>query len=317
VTLDMSAATPIKMWFDGVQSSTTGTQPVGTVPDNAFDVRIGQRNGGEFFDGKLYQFAFFSGYAPSISEVYDSVRGQPKDVANITGLHSLLYPDSSVTADYVRGTAWTNNNTVVTSTDYPTNYGQELLVSAYTPATRTLTHDTCRFATTSVPFRLDMSGAISVAINDLTYEGRYLGVTISDGDNGAGYIEAGYLTAGDYLQPDYDVNFGYSIGFQDGSQIYVTESQSMRVNIKNKFRTLQNATFSFLSEDEARGAMFNVLATTGTSKPIVFLPFYENSFRTYTDSIFGYVMEPPRITQVRTAYNGRSYETTFGIRENI
>lgn len=76
----------------------------------------------QFTDGLIYQPAFYSGTIPNIEDIYNSSTGLVKDVRGITGLFSLLHTTAASTLedDEVIATNWTNNNTVIKSTDIPT-----------------------------------------------------------------------------------------------------------------------------------------------------------------------------------------------------
>lgn len=112
----------MRIWFDGVEVTvfTTDTAPTAAIYSSSATVRVGFRSGAQYFDGLIYQSAFFSGYLPGIAEVYNA--GLPKSVIAISGLWSVLDVEGEqVTHDGVLGaSAWTNNNTVSASTTIPT-----------------------------------------------------------------------------------------------------------------------------------------------------------------------------------------------------
>ena len=123
---DSANATPgdrMRLWHDGAEITVfdTDTNPTAAIQDSASTVVIGSDSAGttNFFNGKLYQAAFFSGSLPDISEVFNA--GAAKDVTGLAGLHSLLNTDSVIALedDFVLATNWTNNGGVAKSTDIP------------------------------------------------------------------------------------------------------------------------------------------------------------------------------------------------------
>lgn len=123
---DAANGTPgdrMRLWHDGVEITVfdTDNNPTAAVQDSASTVVIGSDSAGagNFFNGKLYQAAFFSGALPDISEVFNA--GAAKDVTSLTGLYSLLNTDDVVALedDFVLTTDWINNGGVAKSTDIP------------------------------------------------------------------------------------------------------------------------------------------------------------------------------------------------------
>ncbi len=113
----------MRMWVDGteVTSFDTDTEPSSSVYNAAgtANVILGSRAGNDYFNGLMYQAAFFSGNLPTISQVYNV--GAALDVKGISGLWSLLHTmdTGNLEDDHVITTDWTNNNTVTKSTTIP------------------------------------------------------------------------------------------------------------------------------------------------------------------------------------------------------
>lgn len=112
----------MRIWHDGseITSFATRVNPSSAVvstPSN--DVDIGGIDGANILTGNIYQPAFFSGFLPDISMVYNS--GHPLDVTSVQNLWSLLNTNASdaLTKDYILTPSWTNAN-VTKSTDIPT-----------------------------------------------------------------------------------------------------------------------------------------------------------------------------------------------------
>jgi hypothetical protein len=115
-----TAGDRMKMWVDGseVTAFDTDTNPTEAANTNAHPVYYGARVATSYYDGLIYQAAFFSGTLPDISTLYDA--GSPLSVDGMTGLWSVLdVAGDDVTSDGVLAAAWTNTNTVVASATIP------------------------------------------------------------------------------------------------------------------------------------------------------------------------------------------------------
>jgi hypothetical protein len=196
-----------------------------------------------------------------------------------------------------------------------TGSGQERSVASYAAGTRTITVDTAWSTPpdSTSQFEIDLSEAISVTENDDTYLGAYLRIDIEDNAQEASYLEAGRLMAGDYFKPGIDID-PPSYGFVDPSERFKSYGQNTWLNRRNKYR-VADFSFGYLTETEAKVDMFNLAAVAGASQPIVYIPFLENSFRAYTDTIYGLLSAPPRIEQVRKDYTHTSYRVSLSIEE--
>lgn len=117
-----TAGDRMRMWNDGVEvtSPDIDTNPSTAIFDSTGPILIGGDTSNlGYFDGLIYQLAFFSGSLPAIGTVYNA--GHPMDVSGLTGLYSYLDCASGVvTHDAVLGASWTNNNTAVASSTIPT-----------------------------------------------------------------------------------------------------------------------------------------------------------------------------------------------------
>ncbi len=123
---DSANATPgdrMRLWHDGVEITAfdTDNNPTAPIQDSASSVVIGSDSAGvgNFFNGKLYQAAFFSGSLPDISEVFDA--GSAKDITGLAGLHGLLNTNDidALEDDFVLPTDWANNGGVSKDNDIP------------------------------------------------------------------------------------------------------------------------------------------------------------------------------------------------------
>lgn len=116
-----TAGNRMRLWHDGTEVTVfdTDTNPTAAVHDSTGIVTVGAQGiPSNYFDGLLFQTAFFSGTLPAIGDVYDA--GAPVDITGLTGLYAYLdVAGGSVVSDGVLSTDWTNNNTAVNSTTKP------------------------------------------------------------------------------------------------------------------------------------------------------------------------------------------------------
>jgi hypothetical protein len=127
VTYDSANATAgdrMRMWVNGteVTSFSTDTNPSNAAVNKNVPINWGARgDGAVFFDGLMYQMAFFSGSLPAASLLYNN--GVPltyRGIKNVAGLKSLLVgANASIIKDSTLGKDWTNNNGVITSVSKP------------------------------------------------------------------------------------------------------------------------------------------------------------------------------------------------------
>lgn len=115
----------LQLWVDGSRITTfnTNTQPAQDTDMNdstSASMFIGAQNGSSaFYDGLLYQLAFFDNALPDIATLHNS--GSPVDLRGMAGSKSLLHTNDvdDLTDDYVLAAGWTNTNGVAKSTDIP------------------------------------------------------------------------------------------------------------------------------------------------------------------------------------------------------
>lgn len=116
-----TSANRIKILINGVtQTIDSYVAPTAALQTTTAPVNISSEDstGNNFFDGLIYQMAFFSGVNPSNSSLYNN--GHPRDIRLVSGLYSLLdVAGSSVTSDYLLS-GWTQTNTPVASSSIPT-----------------------------------------------------------------------------------------------------------------------------------------------------------------------------------------------------
>lgn len=116
----------VKLYINGTQPTfLTRTDPaLNDVNDsNTASIVIGVKAPGDllgYFDGLMFQPAFFSGSVPGISAVY-SGGAQITNLNSVSGLFSYLKTSGSIALedDYKLSANWTNNNTVIKSVVIP------------------------------------------------------------------------------------------------------------------------------------------------------------------------------------------------------
>lgn len=160
----------------------------------------------------------------------------------------------------------------------------------------------------------DTTLAVEITANDGTYAGRYIRWTIEDQLNPNAYLDLGWLGCGSFIQPEYDLDQNHMQQYVDPSQKILNYGQNLWVNKRNK-RRFARASWSFLSENEARSQFDLMARIAGASRPVVFMPFLENSLRSYSTTIYGMVNSPMAITQVRKDYTHNSYKFQFDVEE--
>lgn len=113
----------MRMFVDGpeITSFAIDTNPTAAARNSGSSVRIGANGlGTTDYDGLIYNLALFSGSLPTAAQLWQGGSGSAINPTGITGLWSNLDVASNVvTHDAVISTAWTNVNTVVSSSTIP------------------------------------------------------------------------------------------------------------------------------------------------------------------------------------------------------
>lgn len=110
----------LKIWINGsLQAISSYVAPTADLRTTTNPTLIGNKGSGAlYYDGLIYQPAFFSGVLPDISSLYTG--GHPRDIRLVPGLYSLLDVSGGVvTSDYLLS-GWTQTNTPIASSDIPT-----------------------------------------------------------------------------------------------------------------------------------------------------------------------------------------------------
>lgn len=113
----------MRMWINGSEITTfsSRTNPSSGVYNSTADITIGRSDGSNYFNGLMYQIAFFDNSLPALSDVVNTPGLTVKDISGVSGLKSLLQPTAaSIIDDSVLTPNWTNNNTATASTSVPT-----------------------------------------------------------------------------------------------------------------------------------------------------------------------------------------------------
>lgn len=103
---------------------------------------------------------------------------------------------------------------------------------------------------------------------------RYWRITMEDSANPDGYIQVGRLMIGSYFSPKYNVNWGYSDGWQDLSTQSRTRGGDLRTEHRPRFRkgTLK---FSWLDATDS-GRFSQMFFEVGRSKDMLISTFPED-----------------------------------------
>lgn len=199
-----------------------------------------------------------------------------------------------------------------------TGSGQSKTITAIDPSTLIATVDSNWSVNpdNTSTFEIDLLNAETYTANDGSYAELYVGITISDSTNADGYFEAGWLGVGQYSQFDYDISADIPDEFVDPSNIFTAYDQSLWATQKRPYR-MKSVTWPALSESEAKNNIKEIGRKVGRARPVVILPFVENSARLYNDSVFGLLANNPNYKQVRRKYDGYSYECEMTVREQI
>lgn len=294
----------------------TETQPDGDIVDTANAVFIGSTaSGTNYLDASLYNFAFFTGFMPSTDATFCG-NGRSCELAVLDGVHSLIVPGASIFGDYFLAANWTAGNAIASTTDIPTNFNQTRYVEDFDPISRKITISSAWTVApeTGDTLRIDLMDSIGEAVNDFTYYGKYLAITISDPDNESGYFEAGFLAVGDYIQPEHGVDVPHVQQYVDPSQKFTSYGGATWVSKRTIWRQ-QSFSFGYLTEQEAINDIDTIAARNGASKPIIFMPYVENTGRAYQGLAYGLLEQPPTIRQVRQNYRAASFASDFTIQE--
>lgn len=113
----------MRMWIDGTEITSFNGSAYGNpaLNDSVFDATGTFHVGADSptslgVDGRIFEFAMFSGSVPSIGDVHDTVNSKPKDVRNVAGLYALLDGfKENPGHDFARGIDWTESGSPVTS----------------------------------------------------------------------------------------------------------------------------------------------------------------------------------------------------------
>lgn len=114
-----TAGNRMRLWVDGSEVTVFNIDinPTVAVFDSTDGLSIGHTNG-TYYDGLIYQWAFYSSVLPSVGSLYNA--GSPVDIRGSSGLYSLLdVAGGDVTSDYILAANWTNVNTTIASTTIP------------------------------------------------------------------------------------------------------------------------------------------------------------------------------------------------------
>jgi hypothetical protein len=126
------------------------------------------------------------------------------------------------------------------------------------------------------------------------------------------WVDIGRLYVGKAFQPEFNMDYGESQGFDDQSEKRYTKSGRLESNKKPK-RRVQEFTLSFGSKDEMYGALYDIDSNIGTTGDVLFVADLADNTYLQKRSIYGTM---GALNPVVNAYYNL-YEKTYRIEEII
>lgn len=104
-------------------------------------------------------------------------------------------------------------------------------------------------------------------------QARYYSVEIFDVDNADGYVDVGRALVGPYFQPSLNMDWGFSMGYEDESLIDKSRGGQTYIEARDVFRSTRFS-FSNMTEAEAlQQVLFWLQRRLGVRGDFVFIPF--------------------------------------------
>lgn len=142
---------------------------------------------------------------------------------------------------------------------------------------------------------------------------RYLRIDLQDPDNDDGYLQAGRLVAGPSYVPSRNMLYGWSIGFEDPSEVSKSRGGQTWIDVHEKFRVLRFA-LANLNEDEAMINVFDhLMRRKGVSGDVLVIPQSERPDQYHNQAIYGRLRSLDPITNPFF----ESFEANFEVEELI
>lgn len=142
---------------------------------------------------------------------------------------------------------------------------------------------------------------------------RYLRIDLVDPANPAGYVQAGRLLAGPYYRPSRHFLYGWSIGYEDPSEVSKSRGGQTWVDVHERFRVLRFSVAN-LGEREAFDNIFDhLLRRRGVAGDLLVIPQSDKPELFHHQVIYG------RLRTLEPITNSffESFETSFEVEELI
>ncbi|MDL4862781.1 hypothetical protein NPJ88_010580 [Halomonas elongata] len=129
----------------------------------------------------------------------------------------------------------------------------------------------------------DFTPLLTVFIDEVQVTS-YIRVAFDDPANPDGYVEIGRMFIGDAWQPEFNISYGITHGYDDTTEVTEAGDRTEYFDLKRRRRT---ATFSldYLSEQEAFARLYSLQRTEGIAGEILYAfssqPSPENFARTF------------------------------------
>lgn len=138
-------------------------------------------------------------------------------------------------------------------------------------------------------------------------------IEISDDSNPDGYLQVGRLVAGPYYRPSRNMDWGWSIGFEDPSEVSKSRGGQTWIDVAERFRVLRFSVAN-LSEREAFNNIFDhLLRRKGTTGDLLVIPDSTRPDQFHNLALYGRMRSLDPITNPAW----EAYETSFEIEELI
>jgi hypothetical protein len=100
---------------------------------------------------------------------------------------------------------------------------------------------------------------------------RYWKIEVDDTTNAAGYVQFGRLFMAASWQPQYNMAYGASLGYEDPTEISTSLSGAEYFDVRGKYRS-HRFDLDFLSSEEVHQQVFELQRLAGTSSEVLVVP---------------------------------------------
>lgn len=279
------------------------------------DIVIGRQGTSHMLVGELYYVAHWSVYRTPAEFASDMFRTWSGSETNLTGLWSGV-----VSAGPILNNLTANNHDFAVVSFFaagswneaPTLYDSGIL-DAFPPVEEFGALPWGEFQWGGA-LPAEIAGALTPQVFHICTEvvqGRYYSVEVFDATNVDGYIDVGRAMIGPYFQPSLNMDYGYSLGYEDESVTDKSRGGQLYAELHNVFRA-QRFSFSNMSESEALSqVLFYLQRRLGTTGDFLFIPFPMRPELAYITAIYC------RMRSLPPVYNSAfdQWQTQFELEE--